>query len=156
MISPQIAEFIQRAEVNEGFSLKELSKNMLLEIKTQNHIFYILLLNPKEGEVILQSDHPQLQEPQVFYHQGSTDGGSVVKLNWIGVGFRLRMNHASGGLMTTSIVKSFKIIEDETRTKNFLKAAEAYEQQETISSEEFDKNVRDLTINDRSPSNASW
>ncbi len=54
------------------------------------------------------------------------------------------MNLASGGVMTTTPVKNFKIIEDEARIENLRIAAEEYEQRETITPEEFDKILEDL------------
>ena len=98
MLSPQIAEFVRKIETNEGFDLKEVPKGTLLQIETENDdTFYVLVLEPKKGKVALKvPGHPQLQEPQVFFHQGATGGGSVVKFGWIGVGLYLRMNPGCG------------------------------------------------------------
>ncbi len=143
MLSPQIAEFVRKTQMNNGFDLGELPKGTLLQIETQNDTFYILVLEPKEGKVALKvPDHPQLQEPQVFYHQGATGGGSTVKFGWVGVGLHLRMNPGGGGLMTTSPVKSFKVIQNEALAQELRTVGEKFDNEKTISPEEFDAAVK--------------
>lgn len=144
MFSPQIAEFVRRAESSEGLNLHQLPLHTLLKIETQDHSYHMLVLEPKEGRGILEADHPRLREPQTFYLQGATGGGSVVKLGCIIVGLHLRMNLASGGLLVTSRVKSVRVVEDAVRRQKLSASAEAAEKPEAFSPEEFDRAVRAL------------
>lgn len=148
MVSPQIAEFVRTAETNRGFWLKDVPDGTLLKVETGNDTFRILVLDAKDGKVALKATHPQLQEPMVFYHQGSTGGGSMVKMGWVGVGLHLRMNPADGGLMTTGVVKSFEVIQEEAVRSELQATAEEFEKRKSISPEEFDAAVAQLIKRD--------
>ena len=110
MLSPQVVEFIARIKSNYGFDITEAPKNTLLEVTTRNTTFHVLIAEPKDSVIVI--DHPALKQLPVCYYQGSTAMGSIVRTGWIEIGTHMNMNPVMGGFMTTSPVKSFKIIDD--------------------------------------------
>ena len=110
MLSPQLVEFVARIKSNYGFDITEAPKNTLLEVTTRNTTFHVLIAEPKDSVIVI--DHPALKQLPVCYYQGSTAMGSIVRTGWIEIGTHMNMNPVMGGFMTTSPVKSFKIIDD--------------------------------------------
>ena len=145
MISSELAAFIAKTERNDGFALKDVPAGTLLKIQTQNETLFVLVADPAEGKVILKASKTQdLKEPNVFFLQGSTGGGSAVKLDWIGVGLHLRMNAGEGGLLRTSPVKSFEVIEDEKLKKELEAARDSFDSAKPISTEEFERVAEEI------------
>lgn len=146
MLSPQIAEFVRKTRMNDGFDLREVPKDTLLKVETRDLTFFMLVLDSQQCKVALKADYPELREPQVFFHQGATGGGSMVKLGWIGVGLYLRMNPSCGGLMTIPLVKSFEIIQDETIAHELRTAGEKFDSEKPITKEEFDEITKEFVV----------
>lgn len=141
MLSPQLQE-LARAD---GFHLKDVPAGTLMEIKTMGDTFWVLVINPSEGKVVVKSTHAQLRQPMVFFHQGATLGGSAMKVGWLGVGLCLRMNLGVGGVLTTPEVRSIRSLSDEdTRVQPMIEAAEAFDRLPTITADEFAARIRAL------------
>lgn len=140
MLSPQL-QALARAG---GFDLKDVLAGTLMEIETAHDTFWVFVVDPAEGKVVVESTHPQLRQPTVFFHQGATSGGSAVKLGWIGVGYHLRMNVGTGGVLTTSEVKHIRSVSNDERTQRMHETAEKFDQRPIISNDEFAARVREL------------
>jgi hypothetical protein len=144
MLSTEIQQFIRRANASEGFKLEEVLADTLIQIRTRDHTYLMLVTEPASRTVVVKADHPQLQKPRVFYLQGSTGGGSVVRMGWVGKGLHLRMNFAEGGVLTTTPIESFEAVEDESLHEELTSAAKEFDSRETVSPEEFDKAVEEI------------
>lgn len=142
MLSPQLVALAKAG----GFALKDVLAGTLMEIETFHDTFWVLVLDPAEGKVVVESTNPQLLVATVFYHQGATSGGSAVKLGWFGVGYRLCMNAGAGGVLSTSVVQHIRSIKDKVRVQRMVEAAKKFDRRKTISSDEFAAKVRELIV----------
>jgi len=124
-LSPEIQEFIEQTEQSEGFNIKEVPQGTLIDVETRSGSVYTLVVSdPENHEVALVGPHDGLREPTLYYLQGATGGGSMVKTGWIGKGLRLRLN-GPGTLLTTSPVVNFQFNSEPERGPQMLAEAES-------------------------------
>jgi len=82
---------IAQSEIEGGVFLKNLTPKTVLQITTQHHCYTVVFLH---GGNALISGHPEYcPKPVPVVITGSTWGGSMVKLRFIGRGMRLEFNH---------------------------------------------------------------
>ena len=139
MLSPQVVEFVARIKSNYGFDITEAPKNTLLEVTTRNTTFHVLIAEPKDSVIVI--DHPALKQLPVCYYQGSTAMGSIVRTGWIEIGTHMNMNPVMGGFMTTSPVKSFKIIDDLALFEKLMDTYRQYREMPPLDVKAFETKV---------------
>jgi hypothetical protein len=90
-LSDEVNRNIVQSEIEGGVFLELLPPDTVLEIRTQHHYYTALLLG--EGLALI-SGHPQYcpQPVQVFI-AGSTWGGSMLKVRFIGRGMQMEFHH---------------------------------------------------------------
>jgi hypothetical protein len=82
---------IIRSEIEGGVSLGDLPPSTVLEIQTQHHRYTAVFLGESQA---LISGHPEFcPEPVLVAIAGSTWGGSMLKLRYIGRGMHLEFCH---------------------------------------------------------------
>lgn len=82
---------IVQSEIEGGVSLGDLPPSTVLEIQTQHHRYTAVFLG--ESQVLI-SGHPEFcPEPVLVAIAGSTWGGSMLKLRYIGRGMHLEFCH---------------------------------------------------------------
>jgi hypothetical protein len=82
---------IVQSEIEGGVSLGDLPPSTVLEIQTQHHRYTAVFLG--ESQVLI-SGHPEYcPEPVLVAIAGSTWGGSMLKLRYIGRGMHLEFCH---------------------------------------------------------------
>jgi hypothetical protein len=82
---------IVQSEIEGGVFLEGLPPDTVLQIRTQHHFYTALLLG--EG-VALISGHPEYcPQPVQVTIAGSTWGGSMLKVRFIGRGMHLEFHH---------------------------------------------------------------
>lgn len=123
-LSPELQQFIALAEKNKGFQLAKLSKGTLFEMITQNSVYTAVVTNPQKNEIAMTGTREELRKPALYTLQGSTFGGSAVKIGWIGVGLRPRLHPLTGGIVVLSKLRAFTLINDKKKTREIVKAAE--------------------------------
>jgi len=90
-LSNELNHNIVRSEIEGGVFLDALRPATVLQIQTQNHCYTAVLLS---GSQALISGHPQYcPEPVLVAIAGSTWGGSMLKLRFIGRGMHLEFHH---------------------------------------------------------------
>jgi len=94
-------------EALEGVTLKMLAAGETIHVRTQNNDYRILLLDPETSRALVQGG-PFFAEPTEATVSGSTFGGSMIKLGWIGPGLCMEIS-AHGHLITTSPVASLHV-----------------------------------------------
>ncbi len=107
-LSDQINQRLADSEIEGGIFLNDLEVGHSLEIETKNRI-YILEKRGKEEYYI--SGHPEYcPEPTRVTISGSTWGGSMLKVGFIGRGMRLEyvIVEKSLPVITTSEIKEIK------------------------------------------------
>ena len=98
--SDEVNRNIVQSEIEGGVCLDDLSEGVLLEVETQNHWYTILIRN--RGQEMI-SGHPQYcPEPVAVRIAGSTWGGSMLKVRFIGRGMRLEFSHPTFRRIVTS------------------------------------------------------
>jgi hypothetical protein len=90
-LSDEVNGNIIQSEVEGGIALGDLPPSTVLEIQTQNHRYTAVFLG--ESQVLI-SGHPEFcPEPVLVAIAGSTWGGSMLKLRYIGRGMHLEFCH---------------------------------------------------------------
>jgi hypothetical protein len=89
--SDEVNGNIVRSEIEGGVSLGDLPPSTVLEIQTQHHRYTAVFLGESQA---LISGHPEYcPEPVLVAIAGSTWGGSMLKLRYIGRGMHLEFCH---------------------------------------------------------------
>ena len=100
-LSDEVNRNIVQSEIEGGVSLEGLPPDTVLHIRTQHHFYTVLLLG--EGSVLI-SGHPQYcPQPVQVTIAGSTWGGSMLKMRFIGRGMHLEFHHPA---YSTAIITS--------------------------------------------------
>jgi hypothetical protein len=90
-LSDEVNRNIIQSEIEGGVFLEGLPPDTVLQIRTQNHFYTALFLG--EGAALI-SGHPQYcPEPVQVTIAGSTWGGSMLKMRFIGRGMHLEFHH---------------------------------------------------------------
>jgi hypothetical protein len=92
---PNLADEVNRgivqSEIEGGVFLGDLPPSTVLEIQTMHHCYKAVLLGGSEA---LLSGHPEFcPEPVQVAISGSTWGGSMLKLQYVGRGMHLEFRH---------------------------------------------------------------
>ena len=100
-LSDEVNRNVIQSEIEGGVSLEGLPPDTVLQIRTQHHFYTVLLLG--EGSVLI-SGHPQYcPQPVQVTIAGSTWGGSMLKMRFIGRGMHLEFHHPA---YSTAIITS--------------------------------------------------
>ena len=100
--SDEVNRNIAQSEIEGGVHLDELSEGAVLNVETQHHWYTIV--NRSGGEALI-SGHPNYcPEPVPVRIAGSTWGGSMLKLRYIGRGMHIEFCHPTYHTITTSRV----------------------------------------------------
>jgi hypothetical protein len=90
-LSDEVNHNIVQSEIEGGVFLKDLPPATVLQIRTQHHCYTVVLLG---GSQALISGHPKYCPRQVLVAiAGSTWGGSMLKLQFVGRGMYLEFHH---------------------------------------------------------------
>jgi len=89
--SDEVNHNIVQSEIEGGVYLNELPPSTVLKIHTQNHCYVAVMLG---GSQALISGHPEFcPEPVQVGIAGSTWGGSMLKMHFVGRGMHLEFHH---------------------------------------------------------------
>ena len=107
--SDQVNRNIAQSEIEGGVYLDDLSEGSVLEIETQNRWYTIAMY--RDGQAMI-SGHPQYcPNPVVVSIEGSTWGGSMLKLRFIGRGMSLEFRHPIYQTITTSRIVDIRALD---------------------------------------------
>lgn len=93
-------------------SLSQLEVLSCLHVQTRNTLYQVTVLDPSEAKVLIQGGEFFL-EPTEAILCGSSFGGSLLRLRWIGEGMRMELNGA-GLKVVTSPVRSLELRDERT------------------------------------------
>ena len=109
-LSDEVNHNIVQSEIEGGVYLQDLPLEGRLEIETQHH--YYTVVNRGDGEALI-SGHPlYCPEPVPVRITGSSWGGSMLKLRFIGRGMHLEFWHPAFRSITTSRVVEIRSRDD--------------------------------------------
>jgi len=90
-LSDEVNRNIVQSEIEGGVYLDDLAEGAVLKVEMQNR-WYTIVIRARGKELI--SGHPQYcRDPVPVRIGGSTWGGSMLKLRFIGRGMRLEFRH---------------------------------------------------------------
>ncbi len=99
--------FTELSGAVEGVAMKTLAAFDMIRARTLNSDYRIFVLEPDSGKALVQGGS-FFEEPVEAWISGSSFGGCMLKIGWIGVG--LRMEICSGGQrIVTSPVQTINI-----------------------------------------------
>lgn len=105
-LADEINEAIIRSEIEGGVYLDALPPGASIEVETENRFYRIV--NQGHGRALI-SGHPQYcPRPVLVGIHGSTWGGSMLKVGYLGRGMHLEFGHAPYGVITTSRIKEIR------------------------------------------------
>ena len=99
--------FAEEASRRGGVDLVELPPLTRLDVQTQNTAYEVVVLSPFESKVLVQGGR-FFAEPTESYLCGSSYGGNLLKVSWVGVGMRLEVMR-KGRRIVTSTVQSVSL-----------------------------------------------
>ena len=109
-LSPEVNAAIAESELQGGIFIDKLPVGKTLKVTTRNSVYFIdRVAEGKEGLTI--QGHPRYcPEPTPAYILGSTFGGSMLKIGFIGRGMHLEFsfyenNNTHRGTITTSQIQ---------------------------------------------------
>ena len=107
--SDEVNRNIVQSEIEGGVCLDDLSEGLLLEVETQNR-WYTILIGGRGKELIW--GHPQYcPDPVPVRIAGSTWGGSMLKVRFIGRGMQLEFWHPVFRTIVTSQIVDIRALE---------------------------------------------
>jgi hypothetical protein len=107
--SDEVNRNIVQSEIEGGVCLDDLSEGVRLEVETQNR-WYTILIGGGGKELIW--GHPQYcPDPVPVRIAGSTWGGSMLKLRFIGRGMRLEFRHPVFRTILTSQIVDIRALD---------------------------------------------
>jgi len=108
-LSDEVNRNIVQSEIEGGVYLDELSEGTVLEVETQNR-WYTIMIGGRGRELI--SGHPQYcPDPVPVRIKGSTWGGSMLKVRYIGRGMCLEFRHPVYRTIITSQIVDIRASE---------------------------------------------
>ena len=111
VFSDEINRNIVRSEVEGGVFLKDLPEGSRLEVRTENRASLIVTCG---GSKALISGHPELcPDPVMVSIHGSSWGGSMLKMGYIGRGMHLEFRHPAFRIVTTSPILEIQMLSRE-------------------------------------------
>lgn len=98
----------------EGLMLTTLAPCDVVHVTTHNSHYELFMLDPEAGRVLIRGGS-HFKEPVEATVIGSTFGGCMLKMSWLGVGLRMEIN-SQGRRVVTSPVQSL-IVENHSDTQ---------------------------------------
>ncbi len=120
-------KFWEVSEQGEGVFLKDIPEGSVVVAKTANHTYTIAVIDAEKGVVAVESNGNYFRTPEVCCLNGSTFGGSMIKVRWIGEGMHLEFGLGGKRIMTTSAVTEFTVKNDPERAIRLIETAKRKE-----------------------------
>ena len=99
---PTLQQFADATAACDGVSLVELSPIEELEVCTRNTVYRITVLSTTEARVLVQGGRYFPIQSEVRLN-GSTLGGSLLKVGWVGCGFCMEFMQGTQRITTTRV-----------------------------------------------------
>jgi len=91
---------IIQSEIEGGVRLSDLPAGSRLEVETENRSYHVVIRDAGSAEI---SGHPIFcPDPVTVHIHGSSWGGSMLKVDYIGRGMHLEFHHPEYKTITTS------------------------------------------------------
>jgi len=102
------------SQLDEGLFLKDLNIGDVIALNTKHRSY--AFENRGNGQILI-SGHPKYcPQPVLVELNGSTWGGPMMKVGFIGRGMLLEFRHPIHGIIRTSPIQEIRRLEDKSRT----------------------------------------
>ena len=91
----------------DGIMLMTLEACDMIKAVTRNSVYEIFLLEPKSGRALVRGGE-RFADPIEATVIGSTFGGCMIKLGWLGVGLRMEI-YENGHRTVTTPIQSLRV-----------------------------------------------
>jgi len=91
----------------DGVMLMTLEACDMIQARTRNSVYEIFLLEPKSGRALVRGGK-RFAEPVEATVSGSTFGGCMLKIGWLGVGLRMEI-YENGHRTVTTPIQSLRV-----------------------------------------------
>lgn len=98
---------IEESQKNGGVELKKLAPGTRIEAQTKNSLYKITVREDDQFEIQGGFYFPMELTSHI---SGSTWGGSMLKMKWLGVDMHIELWHPERGKITTTAVRTLKVI----------------------------------------------
>lgn len=116
-LDDRINRNICQSEIEGGVFLGHLQPGAVLEVQTRNRIY--LLEYCGENQMFI-SGHPEFcPEPVLVDVHGSTWGGTMLKVHFIGRGMKLEFSHPEFGIIHTSRIQGIRELQSSAAVHRF-------------------------------------
>lgn len=106
--SDEINHNIVKSEIEGGVYLSDLNEGSKLEVQTENRSYHLTVRENGEAWI---SGHPVFcPDPVLVKIHGSSWGGSMLKVAYIGRGMHLEFRHPVHKIITTSPIKEIRAL----------------------------------------------
>jgi len=107
-LSDSVNRNIIQSEIEGGVHLRDLIPGSVLAIQTTNRIYRMVVLGDR---TVLLSGHPEFcPDPAEVRINGSTWGGSMLKLRYVGRGMHLEFEHPVHRTILTSRILDVRAV----------------------------------------------
>jgi hypothetical protein len=103
-----LRDAVRAANTLPGINISVLAAGTELIVSTRNSVYDIFVIDPVNRLVRLSGG--QLSEPVECHLTGSTWGGSIIRLGWVGFEMRMEFKLPGGQSILTSEVRRARII----------------------------------------------
>jgi hypothetical protein len=105
-LADEVNDAICSSEIEGGVFLETLPLGANLEVRTENRSYHIV--HKGCGKALI-SGHPEFcPHPVLVGLHGSTWGGSMLKVGYLGRGMRMEFGHQPYGVITTSRIREIR------------------------------------------------
>jgi hypothetical protein len=105
--SDEVNGKIVQSEIEGGVLLDDLVEGEVLEVETQHHEYTIV--NCGGGQALICGHPKYCPDPVAVRIDGSTWGGSMLKIRYIGRGMRLEFRHPVYNTIFTSYIVEVRV-----------------------------------------------
>ena len=95
--------FAHETSLRGGVEIASLRPLTKLAVQTHNTAYQVTLLDPDESTVLVQGGR-FFTEPSEVYLCGSSYGGTLLKMAWIGFGMRMELLSGGRRIVTSPVV----------------------------------------------------
>jgi hypothetical protein len=106
-LHPAILKNIEDSKKNGGIELDKLAPGTRIEAQTRNTLYKIVAKGDGTFDIQGGTYFPQCINARIA---GSTWGGSMLKIKWLGIDMHMELYHPQDGKITTTAVRTLKVL----------------------------------------------
>ncbi len=134
-LDPTLVAQIEQSERDGGIFMKDIPEDTLTYVHTRNTLYTLAIIDGEIGKIAMEGGK-HFPLPEICYLRGSTFGGSMLKIGWVGKEMCLEVIRAKGGILTTSFIRAITIEHDPSKAKEMVASAQETEPKQ-LTGEEF-------------------